>query len=641
MEQQQFKVPFSVGAKLLVSIVALLLVIIVFLNLSTIFLLSRDKQAYTYQTESTEAVLTGKQFVTVSRHGLDFLRLALGGLDPLKPLTEPQISALNVMVHNQTEIEVLSLGRLDIKSGAFTSSLPSPIALPKNSANNSGDDKNFDLNLPPETIQTALPELLESSFALVNISKAGSPPGLGLLVADLKLKDSIGGMPVALGAIDLKELVKDLTGDIDISVATRSGWLLFDTNPTELFSRRNISQDPLFKTASQLFKTELRTGVSEFQWQGERYLGSYSYFQSLNLVVLAKSKWKTAMRSTYALTEKFILLGCMAIGIAVIFAILFSKSLTAPIKRLYEGTREIARGNFDLQLETKSKDEIGALSDSFNVMSKQIGALIKEVVNSAHLEAELEIASTVQQTLIPGSRFQNDRVTIRSHYQAASQCGGDWWGYFGVENRLCIMIADATGHGLPSALITASARSCFSVLNKIAQEDPDFSFSPSAMLSYANRVIYEASLGKIMMTAFIAVLDFDLMTLTFASAGHNPPWLFKKKENGYILTSLVATGSRLGEVLEGLVVEEKTVDLDPNDVFFLYTDGLTEGKDPEGKMYGKKQARKMLVENMSGGPEQVIDSLMADFLKHNHDKVLDDDVTLVALKILEPTGVSA
>ena len=84
------------------------------------------------------------------------------------------------------------------------------------------------------------------------------------------------------------------------------------------------------------------------------------------------------------------------------------------------------------------------------------------------------------------------------------------------------MIADATGHGFPSALITAAARSCFSVMHKLAQEDPEFSFSPAAMLSYANRVIYDASLAKIMMTFFIGVIDFSSGKLTYASAGHNP-----------------------------------------------------------------------------------------------------------------------
>ena len=341
------------------------------------------------------------------------------------------------------------------------------------------------------------------------------------------------------------------------------------------------------------------------------------------------------MKATYTLIEKFFLLGSMAVGAAVVFAILFSKTLTSPLARLYDATKEVAKGNFLLNLEEKGKDEISALSSSFNTMSKKIGELVQESMDKVQLENEVAIASTVQQTLIPPADFRNGLVHIHSHYKAASRCGGDWWGFFGVGKKVVLMIADATGHGLPSALITASARSCFSVMHKLAQEDPEFTFSPSAMLSYANRVIFDASLGQIMMTFFVSVLDFDLKTLTYSSAGHNPPWLFQKAGEAYSMKSLTILGQRLGEVREAPPFEEKSVPIGPNDIIFLYTDGLTEGKNPEGEMFGKKRVRKLVEENLSGGPQAIVNTLIEKFLKHNEDKPLDDDITIAAAMILD------
>ena len=196
------------------------------------------------------------------------------------------------------------------------------------------------------------------------------------------------------------------------------------------------------------------------------------------------------------------------------------------------------------------------------------------------------------------------------------------------------MIADATGHGLPSALITAAARSCFSVLAKLAQEDSEFSYSPSAMLSYANRVIYEASLGKIMMTFFVGVVDFRERTFTYASAGHNPPWLFKKNGDSFALKSLTALGSRLGESPEFPEGEEKVVPIAKGDILFMYTDGLMEGKDTQGEMYGKKRTRKVVESLLAAGPEALIHGLVEDFTKYNEGKALDDDITLAATQIL-------
>jgi sigma-B regulation protein RsbU (phosphoserine phosphatase) len=330
----------------------------------------------------------------------------------------------------------------------------------------------------------------------------------------------------------------------------------------------------------------------------------------------------------------------MAIGVALIFAILFSKTLTAPINRLYRATREVAEGNFALNLEIKGRDEIGALTSSFNLMSRQISELISAQADKIHLENELAIASTVQQTLIPPDVFRNSDIYIHSHYQAASQCGGDWWGFFGVGRKICIMIADATGHGMPSALITASARSCVSMLHKLAQEDSDFSFSPSAMLAYANRVVHDASATKIMMTFFCAVIDFDTMTLSYSSAGHNPPWLFKKEGDGYVLKSLTAKGQRLGEAREVDVFEELKIEVSPGDLLFLYTDGLTEGTNArpaegeEREMYGKKRVRKSVESHLAGGPQTVVDGVIQEFLAFNGDKPLDDDVTIAVAQVL-------
>lgn len=196
------------------------------------------------------------------------------------------------------------------------------------------------------------------------------------------------------------------------------------------------------------------------------------------------------------------------------------------------------------------------------------------------------------------------------------------------------MIADATGHGLSSALITASARSCFSVLHRLAEKDPEFSFSPSNMLGYANGVIYDASKGQIMMTFFIAVLDFDDMTLRYASAGHNPPWLYSQVNEEVVVRSLVAEGRRLGESDVFVPFSEVVLPIQPTDTIVLYTDGLIEGTDASEKQYGKKAARKAIMDSLSGGPTEIVAAMVSDFKNFSGDKKLDDDVTIAVIQIL-------
>jgi sigma-B regulation protein RsbU (phosphoserine phosphatase) len=623
-EQQEPRVSFSVGTKLLISVVVILTTIIVFLNISAIFLLREDKRAYVYEAQSTAAGLAGTQFVTIVGHQLDTLRLSLASINPVKPVTPLQQSAFQAVVDNQNELLGVTLALVDGKTGSLRP-LSRAIRAKELEAEKLTPQA---LELPAASVLHVVPELLQNSYAFLNISKPGEIPLLAVLVADLNLRSNPTGLPVAVGLAPLKAFASQLP-NLALTIATRAGDVLFDTDPTVQYSRKSAGDDPLHKAA---VGSALANGALEFDAVGNHYLGSYGN-PGYGLIVSTRTEWKKALKATYALIQDFIILGTIAVGVAIIFAIFFSKTLTAPINRLYQATRQVAQGNFDLRLDIRSRDEIGALTTSFNTMSHQIRDLIKEQAEKITLQNELTIASTVQQTLIPPETFHHPKIQIRSHYQAAAQCGGDWWGFFGVGNKFAIMIADATGHGIPSALITASARSCFSVLNKIAQEDEDFSFSPSAMLSYANRVVYDASLGQIMMTFFVAVVDFDERTLTYSNAGHNPPWLYKRRSDGFKLMSLTLEGSRVGENRDTDTFLEKTVPLKSGDMLFLYTDGLMEGKDLTGRMYGKKRVREVVDGALPHGPSRVISDLMADFRKHNEGKPLDDDVTLAVCRL--------
>ncbi len=616
------------GTKLLVSIVSLLFLVVVALDVSTILLVTEDKRAYVYQTQSTEAVLAGREFVNRLRHALDTLRLSQASVNPLKPVTPQELSALQSVINNQSEISVVTLQLIQPATAQVV-----PVARSVRPADVSAYGLTAeDIVISPDLVKIALPELLKNAYAFLNFSKLNHPPMLGIALADLNLKDNPAGIPVAIGWVSLKSFAQDLRGS-SLSITDREGWLLFDADPSAFFAKKNISDDPLFVAATA---SQLSTGAQEYELnEGERWLGSYVR-PGLDLIVLTRTQWKKAMSATYALTERYILLGCIVTGLAIIFALLFAKTMTAPLNRLYQATKEVAAGNFEVDLAIKGRDEISALAGSFVSMSRKIRDLIQESIRKVHLENELAIASTVQQNLIPAPAYKNDFIHLRSHYQSAAECGGDWWGHFTVGKKMVLMISDATGHGLPSALITASARSCFSVIQKIAQEDPNFSFSPARMLSYANRVVFDSASGKIMMTFFLGVIDFESMTLTYASAGHNPPWLFKKDEKGFALKSLTAVGQRLGEGWDVDPFEERQVPVAIGDVLFLYTDGLMEGKSTSGEMYGKKRVRKLFETNVSGGPEHVVTQLVTDFLVHNEGKPLDDDLTVAVGEILDP-----
>src|SRR4051812_31974284 len=103
MGQQQTEVSFSLGTKLLISVVSLLFIAIVFLDVATIFVLTEDKRAYTYQAQSTDALLAGRDLAGSARLALDTLRLSLVSADPTKAITPVHVAALQSVLDNQSE----------------------------------------------------------------------------------------------------------------------------------------------------------------------------------------------------------------------------------------------------------------------------------------------------------------------------------------------------------------------------------------------------------------------------------------------------------------------------------------------------------------------------------------------------------
>ncbi len=623
MEQQQFKVKFSLGTKLLLSVVTLLLVVIAFLTVSTIVVLTDDKRAYTFQAQGTETLLASREFMNLNGRALSTLRLVLSNFDPARPVSQAERRAIQSTIDNQSDLLLIKAGKLSTKSLVFEAGA----TFTQEEGLQKAKLKSDDFNLANEWFPIATPGLLKSQVYLVNTSRPGQP-SQAIILADTKYKSTDGTIPIVIGFAPIRDFSKEFRGS-RITISNTDGYVLFDSENSVQFSAANIVNDPIFQTA---LKNPVASGAGEFRLDNQRVLASYTR-PGLDLVAISRIDWQKAMASTYTLAEKFILLGIICITTGIVFALIFAKSLTAPILELYQATKDVASGRFDLSLNTRSRDEIGALGASFNVMSRKISELIEESVKKVQLENELAVASTVQQTLIPPAKFSDSRIEISSRYQSASQCGGDWWGFFKVGNRLCLMIADATGHGIPSALITASARSCFSVMHKLAQEDPDFTYSPGAMLAYTNRVVHEAASGQIMMTFFSCVLDFDTMKMTYANAGHNPPWHFTSNGSGFKLNSLTAEGPRVGESRDIEPYREKTVSFSRNDLLFLYTDGLPEGKNLEGEQFGKKRVRRIVEASVANGPDAVIERLMVEFMEHNAGKDLDDDVTLAVARI--------
>lgn len=318
--------------------------------------------------------------------------------------------------------------------------------------------------------------------------------------------------------------------------------------------------------------------------------------------------------------------GVLFILIGTLLAIFQGLSISRPIKQLAKRADQIARGDLAARVEVKSSDEIGVLGENFNYMADQIVILLQQTAEKARIEQELEVARTIQETLVPPPDLV-DKGTLRfsGYFQPASQTGGDWWTWHDLTGgKVLLVIGDVTGHGVPSAMITAAAKAACDVARAVHNDD----VSVSRLLEIMNYAIFESAKRKFVMTCFVSIIDTRRRTITYANAGHNFPYLLRGNE----FATMMIRGNRLGDVRESQY-EAKTIELTPGDVLIWYTDGIVECENRSGEEWGEKRFR--AAAKRAGGLDssQMRDSIVAEALDFYGDVPRKDDITMVVGRI--------
>jgi predicted ester cyclase len=213
------------------------------------------------------------------------------------------------------------------------------------------------------------------------------------------------------------------------------------------------------------------------------------------------------------------------------------------------------------------------------------------------IEQELRVARTIQQASLPKEVPSLEGWQIYPLYRPAREVGGDFYDFFELkEGHLGIVVGDATGKGVPAALVMASARS---MLRAVAQAS-DF---PGDTLRRVNDQLATDIPPNMFVTCFYAILDPNSGSLSYANAGHDLPYLHR---NG-AAEELRARGMPLG-LMPGMGYEEKETILHAGEAALLYTDGLVEVHGPEGEMFGFPRLRALVAQH---GAEE---SSLGDFL---------------------------
>ncbi|NOZ19494.1 MAG: SpoIIE family protein phosphatase [Planctomycetes bacterium] len=252
----------------------------------------------------------------------------------------------------------------------------------------------------------------------------------------------------------------------------------------------------------------------------------------------------------------------------------------------------------------------------------QNARLVEEAKEQERLRRELEIAASIQSSLLPDAPPKVAGTEIVARNIAAERVGGDYYGFFeGEHGRVSLVIADVSGHSIAAALMAATLRS---VIRAATAQGG----GPSEVVGRINRMMYpDLENAEMLVSMFYAEYDPGSASFGFANAGHNRPILCR----GGRCKQVKVPGLLLG-VLSDRKFPQESLSLQAGDVVLFYTDGLVEAENEAHEPYGEDRLMAVVAETASLPLDRLLDACLKDARRHAGTESLYDDVTMIAIR---------
>ena len=243
------------------------------------------------------------------------------------------------------------------------------------------------------------------------------------------------------------------------------------------------------------------------------------------------------------------------------------------------------------------------------------------------MQTELSMATRIQEGMLPHifPPFpEREDFTIYASMDPAKEVGGDFYDfYFLDDDHLLLLVADVSGKGVPAALFMMASKILIKSCAGLCR-------TPGRIASEINRQLTADNPAEMFVTAWIGVAELSTGKLTYADCGHEYPVIFRKETGSYEFLK-GNKGMPIG-FIEGAEYRESETTLLPEDLLFLYTDGVPETNDTEGKLFGRNRLLKLLEENKPEGAEEILELVKKETERFANGAAQFDDMTMLAFK---------
>lgn len=319
--------------------------------------------------------------------------------------------------------------------------------------------------------------------------------------------------------------------------------------------------------------------------------------------------------------------GALAMGFVL------ARSITGSVHELFTGTERVRQGDFGHRIAVRTRDQLGELADSFNLMTGSIEDLLRQAAEKRRLEEEMRLAHEIQTSLLPTGPLDMPGIRVSAMCVPAREVGGDYYDVLPLPNgRFGLLVADVSGKGMSAALYMAELKGLILSLSQIHT-------SPRELLLNANRLISAHLDSRSFITMTYAVIDPVALQMTYARAGHTPLIHLSRSVNRAPHTSILAPdgmvlGLRIddGQRFEGLLVED-TLTLGPDDILVFFTDGISEAMNAESECFGESRLAGLVEEHADLPFEEMRERILREIEAFVGDAPQHDDMTMILLKV--------
>ena len=246
--------------------------------------------------------------------------------------------------------------------------------------------------------------------------------------------------------------------------------------------------------------------------------------------------------------------------------------------------------------------------------------LMKSWLEKQKQDGEMQIAMNVQRALLPQSFPQQDGYSFYASYDSAQAVGGDYYDAFRLtDDLICLSFGDVAGKGVPGALIMSRIASCVQTITP-------FIHDPAESIVKINEHMCANMVEGRFVTYILIVLDVKNHKMRMVNAGHMSPFI-RKPDGSVEEFDDEQTGLPVG-VMEGYPYEVTERDINPGEMFVLFTDGVDEAMNPASELYTLERMRDF-VKNGSDNAETMRKELLADVRRHANGRPQNDDITIM------------